>query len=108
MLADLRAVSLGRRPRPPRASQLNGWLNDCKTGQTRLRAGLPAGWPVGDKTGTGANGAANDIAIAWAPAADPDRLLPERRDRVTPAARDAPSPRWPASSSRPSAGALHG
>jgi beta-lactamase class A len=34
-----------------------------KTGDNRLRAGLPRGWRVGDKTGTG-NGSKNDIAIA--------------------------------------------
>ena len=42
-----------------------------RTGLDRLRAGLPAGWRVGDKTGTGANGAANDVAIAWPPGRPP-------------------------------------
>jgi beta-lactamase class A len=28
---------------------------------------LPAAWRVGHKTGTGANGAVNDVAIAWPP-----------------------------------------
>jgi beta-lactamase class A len=35
------------------------------TGKRRLRAGLPDTWRVGDKTGAGANGAFNDVAIAW-------------------------------------------
>jgi beta-lactamase class A len=30
-----------------------------------LRAGVPAGWTVGDKTGTGTNGTHNDIAVMW-------------------------------------------
>jgi beta-lactamase class A len=35
------------------------------TGAKRLRAGLPPTWRIGDKTGTGDNGAVGDIAIAW-------------------------------------------
>ena len=37
------------------------------TGAKRLRAGIPASWRIGDKTGTGENGATNDIAIVWPP-----------------------------------------
>jgi len=43
------------------------WLKETSTGLDRLRAGLPAGWLAGDKTGTGVNGAANDVAIVWPP-----------------------------------------
>jgi beta-lactamase class A len=39
----------------------------CTTGLTRLRAGLPAGWRAGDKTGSGGNGQLNDVAILWPP-----------------------------------------
>ncbi|WP_407353049.1 class A beta-lactamase [Luteimonas sp. R10] len=50
---------------------LAGWLVDNRTGDARLRAGLPNGWRVGDKTGTSINaadqGSANDIAIVWPP-----------------------------------------
>jgi beta-lactamase class A len=67
MLADLRALSLGGVLSPASREWLNGWLTDCKTGQTRLRAGFPSSWRAGDKTGTGDNGSANDVAIAWAP-----------------------------------------
>jgi beta-lactamase class A len=28
---------------------------------------LPKGWPAGDKTGTGANGAVNDLCLAYPP-----------------------------------------
>ena len=47
--------------------QLETWMENCKTGLDRLRAGLPAGWRAGDKTGTGDNGAVNDIAIVRPP-----------------------------------------
>ena len=45
--------------------RLIGWMVECQTGGQRLRAGLPPHWRVGDKTGTGARGAVNDVAIAW-------------------------------------------
>jgi beta-lactamase class A len=32
-----------------------------------VRAGLPKGWQSGDKTGTGENGAYNDLVITWPP-----------------------------------------
>ena len=47
--------------------QLIAWLRQSTTGQRRLRAGLPADWKAGDKTGTGANGATNDVMTAWPP-----------------------------------------
>ena len=48
-------------------SQLAAWLIANKTGDARLRAGLPKTWLVGDKTGTNGDkdGNANDIAILW-------------------------------------------
>lgn len=46
-------------------------LKECKTGLARLRAGLPPDWVVGDKTGTGERGAANDLAIIWPPGRAP-------------------------------------
>lgn len=59
LLGDV--LSLGSR------ELLTTWLKQATTGLQRLRAGLPADWTAGDKTGTGINGAANDIAIAWPP-----------------------------------------
>jgi beta-lactamase class A len=47
------------------------WMNACETGRERLRAGLPADWSVGDKTGTGLEGAVNDVAIAVPPGRAP-------------------------------------
>jgi beta-lactamase class A len=46
---------------------LTKWLVENTTGNDRLRAGLPNAWRVGDKTGTGPDGATNDVAIAWPP-----------------------------------------
>ena len=51
--------------------RLIGWLVANKTGDKRLRAGMPSSWRIGDKTGTGGNGSANDIAVAWPPGRAP-------------------------------------
>jgi beta-lactamase class A len=52
-------------------AQLIAWLVRSQTGVRRIRAGLPSDWKVGDKTGTGANGAVNNVAIAWPPQRPP-------------------------------------
>lgn len=44
------------------------------TGDDLIRAGLPDGWTVGDKTGSAAYGTRNDIAVAW-PAEDEPPLV---------------------------------
>lgn len=53
----------------PEATLLRGWMIATTTGQKRLRAGLPADWVAGDKTGTAlAKGMANkhnDVAVVW-------------------------------------------
>lgn len=56
---------------PASRDRLAGWLRRCTTGRERLRAGFPADWSAGDKTGTGARGAVNDVAIAWPPGRAP-------------------------------------
>lgn len=45
--------------------------NATAAGAQRIRAGLPQGWTVADKTGTGDYGTLNDIAIAWPPRSAP-------------------------------------
>jgi beta-lactamase class A len=41
------------------------WMTASKTGADRVRKGLPKGWVSSDKTGTGANGAVNDLVMTW-------------------------------------------
>ena len=67
MAASLRRMVLGDALSAASRARLGGWMIDCKTGSKRLRAGLPAGWRVGDKTGSGDNGSSNDIAVVWPP-----------------------------------------
>lgn len=71
MVGLMRAVLCGDVLSRPSRDQLLGWMRACETGRNRLRAGLPAGWVVGDKTGTGSNGACNDLAIATPPGRAP-------------------------------------
>jgi beta-lactamase class A len=71
MLATMNALLLGDALSPASRQRLQGWLVASTTGGARLRAGVPVSWRVGDKTGTGANGATNDLAILWPPGRSP-------------------------------------
>jgi beta-lactamase class A len=71
MLGDMDALLLGAKLTNGSRERLGSWMNACTTGGDRIRAGAPAGWRVGDKTGTGERGAANDIAILRPPHAAP-------------------------------------
>jgi beta-lactamase class A len=65
MLGLMRELLLGRALAPASREQLRGWMRGNTTGATSLKAGLPADWPIGDKTGAGGHGTRNDIAIVW-------------------------------------------
>ena len=71
MAVSLRAAVLGEALSPAGREQLVRWLHATKTGDTRLRAGVPAGWGVGDKTGTGNRGSTNDVGVLWPPGRPP-------------------------------------
>lgn len=65
MVGTLKSLLTNSVLSPANRMRLIGWMVACETGGKRLRAGFPQGWRAGDKTGTGKNGAANDVAIAW-------------------------------------------
>ncbi|PTB22567.1 class A beta-lactamase [Trinickia symbiotica] len=71
MAHTLRAVALGNALPDMQRDMLQTWLRGCQTGAKRIRAAVPAGWDVGDKTGTGDHGTANDIAVIWPPSRKP-------------------------------------
>jgi beta-lactamase class A len=50
------------------------WMRAATTGMKRIRAGVPRGWTVGDKTGT-TNSAGNDVGILWPPDGGPPIVL---------------------------------
>ncbi|MEV4465176.1 class A beta-lactamase [Micromonospora echinofusca] len=64
---DLRAYAVGDALEPGDRDILNGWLRGNTTGDELIRAGVPDGWVVGDKTGAGGYGTRNDIAVIWPP-----------------------------------------
>jgi beta-lactamase class A len=68
---SLRKLVLGDGLKAPQRQQLQQWLRGNTTGDTRIRAGVPAGWQVGDKTGTGDYGTAHDVAVLWPPSGAP-------------------------------------
>ena len=70
MLGDMERILLGDELKPESRKQLEAWLAGNTTGAERLRAGLPPGWQVGDKTGSG-NKTSNDIAIIRPPGRQP-------------------------------------
>ncbi|HEX5682973.1 MAG TPA: class A beta-lactamase [Ideonella sp.] len=67
MVRSLQRLALGEALPALQRAQLQDWLRGATTGAERIRAGVPADWRVGDKTGTGDHGTANDIAVIWPP-----------------------------------------
>ena len=70
MTEHLRHLVLGNTLTPASRTQLTAWLVANRTGDHRLRAGLPKDWRVGDKTGSGP-GTTNDVAVLWPPGRAP-------------------------------------
>ncbi|MBV9796115.1 MAG: class A beta-lactamase [Actinobacteria bacterium] len=68
---DLRQFLLGNALTVSRRQLLTNWLLGNTTGGRYIRAGVPAGWKVADKTGNGDWGTRNDIAVAWPPSGAP-------------------------------------
>lgn len=71
MRGTLGRVLLGSVLSSATRGQLEAWMGASQTGLKRLRAGMPPDWLVGDKTGTGANGTFNDVAILRPPGRAP-------------------------------------
>ncbi|PDT76243.1 class A beta-lactamase [Bradyrhizobium sp. C9] len=71
MLKSLQRVVIGDVLQAASRQKLMGWMVANKTGDTRLRAGVPRDWRVGDKTGTGERGTYNDIGVFWPPGRKP-------------------------------------
>ena len=60
---------------------------DCKTGDNRLRGGLPKGWKVGDKAGTGDYGGGLALARGKLSAGAVKAIAPRaRKARICPTA----------------------
>ena len=71
MAGNLRHLILGKVLSPSSRERLTGWMLGCKTGDNRLRAGLPQDWGGGDKTGNNGKDACGDIAVTWSTRGEP-------------------------------------
>jgi len=65
MAGSLRQFLFGDILSPTSRGLITGWMLGCKTGDNRLRGGLPKDWRIGDKTGNNGTDAAGDLAVTW-------------------------------------------
>ena len=70
MLATLQRLLFGDALGASSRQQLQRWLLANTTGATRLKAGLPGDWAIGDKTG-GNPTCSNDVGVLWPPGRAP-------------------------------------
>lgn len=71
MAMTLQKLVLGEFLPPLQRRMLVDWMQESETGRERIRAGMPKHWYIGDKTGSGAYGTTNDIAVIWPENAPP-------------------------------------
>ncbi|MRW90545.1 class A beta-lactamase [Duganella sp. FT80W] len=71
MARSLQKLVLGEALPQASRRQLKDWMVGNTTGNARIRAGVPAGCLVADKTGAGDYGTVNDIAVIWPPGRAP-------------------------------------
>lgn len=71
----VRRITTGDILQPDSRERLLRWMENTKTGAMRIRAGLPAEWRSGNKTGSGrtegTTNKCNDIAITFPPGRSP-------------------------------------
>lgn len=63
--SSLRALVLGERLGAASRQQLEAWLVANQVGGPLLRASLPPGWKIADRTGSGEHGSRGVIAVIW-------------------------------------------
>jgi beta-lactamase class A len=71
MVHDLNLMLVGKILSDASRTRLENWMFDSRITSNLLRAGLPNGWRVGDKSGSGEHGTRNDIGIIVPPGAAP-------------------------------------
>lgn len=65
MAESLKNLTLSDALAPQQRAELIAWMKGNTTGDESIKAGLPSGWMVADKTGSGDYGTTNDIAVIW-------------------------------------------
>lgn len=69
--AALQKLVLGDSLSGTARSQFQAWLAGNEIADALLRASLPQGWRIGDRTGAGENGSRGIIAVIWPPGRKP-------------------------------------
>ncbi len=92
LIAVFGSGAIAPRLEGPMLALLRRWMIDSPTGANRIKAGVPSGWTVAHKTGTGGTGQTNDIGVIQPPSGDPihiavyyeapSDLSADRRDAV--------------------------
>ncbi|WP_304454828.1 class A beta-lactamase [Nocardiopsis sp. YSL2] len=75
MATTLEAFTLGDVLPEDDSEILTEMMRGNTTGDDLIRAGVPDGWEVGDRTGAGGYGTRNAIAVVWPPEDDPIVLV---------------------------------
>lgn len=71
LASSLRTLALEDVLKREKRELLLDWMKRNTTGDALIRAGVPEGWEVADKTGAASYGTRNDIAIIWPPNEEP-------------------------------------
>ncbi|BAU87627.1 beta-lactamase [Streptomyces laurentii] len=69
--ADYRRIVLGDALSDDRRALLTDWMERKANGGNPIRACLPRGWRIADRTGAGDYGRTHDIAVVWPPRSAP-------------------------------------
>lgn len=75
MAFDITGFAVGSFLTPERRMLYNSLLESNTTGGPYIRAGVPRGWVVGDKTGAGGHGSRNDVGFIKPPNKSPTILV---------------------------------
>lgn len=99
MAHTVQILAFGKILQQQSQQQLIAWMEGNTTGAAAIRAGLPKEWRVGDKTGAGAYGTTNNVAIIWPSHGQayilalyftqPEQQAPSRKDVLAKAAQIA-------------------
>ncbi|KUY88418.1 class A beta-lactamase [Burkholderia territorii] len=71
MVDMLQRLLLGDTLRELQRAQLTEWMTGGARNASGIAAGVPPGWRIADKTGTGGYGTTTDVAVLWPPSRAP-------------------------------------
>ena len=83
MCRTLNGLLCGNLLKAPAQKQLTDWMLGCATGAGRIPAGVPQGWRLAHKSGSGENGTANDVGLLLPPS-KPEQAAKARNGKNKP------------------------